>query len=141
MNRSAPSHFARAALSLVLLALAVGCSSGDEEPAVAAMDEWLSGVDAGELGSAWEKASSSFRNGLPKIEFEASIADARAPLGRFISRKVRSAQAARSLPGRPRGRYVVVHYDSQFENQKSTVESVTAMYENDEWRVLGYRSR
>jgi serine/threonine-protein kinase len=127
--------------ALALLAIAFGCAQGDEEPAVAAVDAWLAIVDSGELGLAWDRSSSTFRNELAKEAFETSIRDSRAPLGSFVSRKVRSAQAARSLPGAPRGRYVVIHYDSQFENQKSAVESLTAVYEEDEWRVLGYRSR
>ena len=128
------------AWALVLLAAALGCSGGDEEPAVAAADEWMAILDSGDVGRAWEETSLVFQKGVTKAEFERLVRDARAPLGEFVSRSVRSAQSARSLPGAPRGRYVVIQYDSRF-SKRPTVESVTQMYEGDDWKISGYRSR
>jgi ribosomal protein S17E len=39
----------------------------------------------------------------------------------------------------PDGKYVVIKYDTSFENKKSAVETVTPMLDKDgKWRVAGY---
>lgn len=44
-----------------------------------------------------------------------------------------------SLPGAPDGKYVVIQYDTSFENKKAAVETVTPMLDKDgKWRVSGY---
>ena len=43
------------------------------------------------------------------------------------------------LPGAPDGRYVVIQFDTAFENKASSVETVTPMADPDgAWRVAGY---
>jgi hypothetical protein len=56
-----------------------------------------------------------------------------------VSRTLKSRQYAASLPGAPDGKYVVIQYDSVFENKKGAVETVTPMLDPDgTWRVSGY---
>ena len=63
----------------------------------------------------------------------------RAPLGKLVSRKLKSREYAEKMPGAPDGRYVVVQYDTVFENKASAVETVTPMADPDGvWRVAGY---
>jgi len=60
-------------------------------------------------------------------------------LGKLISRKVKSHQYSTSLPGAPAGQYVVIQYDTTFENKAAAVETVTPMLEKDgQWKVSGY---
>jgi hypothetical protein len=43
------------------------------------------------------------------------------------------------LPGAPDGEYVVIQFETSFENKKSAIETVTPMIEiNGGWRVSGY---
>jgi hypothetical protein len=64
---------------------------------------------------------------------------ARQPLGKLISRKVKSATYATSLPGAPDGQYVVIQFKTSFENKKSGIETVTPIIDKDgNWRVSGY---
>jgi hypothetical protein len=66
----------------------------------------------------------------------------RAPLGKVISRKVKSAVYKTSLPGAPDGKYVVIQYESSFEHKASAIETVTPMLGDDgQWRVSGYYIR
>jgi len=45
-------------------------------------------------------------------------------------------------PGAPDGEYVVIQYDSSFENKTEAVETVTPMLDPDGvWRVSGYYIR
>ncbi len=46
---------------------------------------------------------------------------------------------ATSLPGAPKGQYVVVQYKTSFANKPSAIETITPMLEKDKkWRVSGY---
>ena len=49
------------------------------------------------------------------------------PLSKMLSRKLRSATYTRTLSGAPDGEYVVIQYESSFENQQSAVETITSM--------------
>jgi hypothetical protein len=64
----------------------------------------------------------------------------RAPLGKLISRSVKSAAYKTSLPGMPDGKYVVIQYETAFEHKKSAIETVTPSLGEDgrQWRVSGY---
>ena len=66
----------------------------------------------------------------------------RVPLGKLLSRKVKSAAYHTSLPGAPDGRYVVIQFETSFENKQSAIETVTPMADPDgQWRVSGYYIR
>ena len=63
----------------------------------------------------------------------------RKPLGRVLSRKLKTATFETSIPAAPDGQYVVIQYDTSFENKKAAVETVTPMLDDDgKWRVSGY---
>jgi hypothetical protein len=63
----------------------------------------------------------------------------RKPLGKTISRKLKNKIYATSLPGAPDGEYVVIQYETTFENKKSAIETITLMLDKDgKWRVSGY---
>jgi len=63
----------------------------------------------------------------------------RDPLGAMVSRKLKSATYAKTLPGAPDGEYVVIQYETSFEHKQSAVETITPMLDKDgKWRVSGY---
>ena len=63
----------------------------------------------------------------------------RKPLGKVISREVKSKSYHTSLPGIPDGEYVVIQFETSFENKKSAIETLTPMMDKDvKWRVSGY---
>ena len=79
------------------------------------------------------------KTAVTKDDWGRGIASARRPLGELVSRTVKSRTYAETLPGAPDGRYVVIQYDTTFENKKSAVETITPMMDSDgRWRVSGY---
>jgi hypothetical protein len=57
----------------------------------------------------------------------------------MVSRKFKSSQYTKTLPGVPDGEYVVIQYDTSFEHKQSAVETVTPMLDKDgKWRISGY---
>ncbi len=111
----------------------------DEKAALEAAGAWLILVDSGEYHRSWDQAASFFKSALPKNQWAGSLQGVRKPLGKVISRGVASAKYATSLPGAPDGQYVIIQYNTSFENKKSAVETVTPMRDKDgKWRVSGY---
>ncbi len=134
-------RFAAAAPFLACLALAAPASAEDasEKAAVSAADAWVKLVDAGKYGASWDEAAAFFKNAIGRAEWEKALRGVRSPLGRLVSRKVASRTSTESVPGAPDGKYVVVQYETSFENKKRATETVTPMLDADgRWRVSGY---
>lgn len=131
------------ALGLVLsVAPAVGADSSAHGAAVAAAEQWLQLVDAGNYAESWKQAAPVFRDAVPQAQWEQSASAARKPLGRLLSRRLKSATPRTELPGVPDGSYVVIEFESSLENKKSAVETVTPVLDRDgAWRVSGYYIR
>ena len=131
----------RFAIGSLLLAGAIAWADEeiDVKPAMGAAEAWLAGVDAGRYGASWEQAAPMFQEAMPKIQWETTVDAARAPLGIVISRKVRLMNYTRTLPNAPEGEYVVILFDTRFENRPLSTEIVTPMKDRDgSWKVSGY---
>ena len=113
--------------------------AGDrEDAAVAAADEWLALVDAGDYETSWKRAASLFRNAVTAEVWAASASTGRLPFGKLVSRKLLSANFMTALPGAPDGQYVVIQYNAVYEHKAAAVETVTPMLNAGEWKVSGY---
>lgn len=123
----------------VLLCWAAVADQRSEEEAIGAAEMWLALVDDGKYSESWEATAVLFRSAVTKEQWERALNAARKPLGRCIARKVKWRQYSTSLPGAPDGEYVIIQYETSFENKKAAVETITPMREQDgEWRVSGY---
>jgi hypothetical protein len=126
-------------LSLSMSLPAVGANEQAEKEAVDAANAWLALVDQGEYSGSWESAASLFKAAVTKDQWQQQLNVVRKPFGELVSRKVKSATYATSLPGAPDGEYVVIRYQTSFQNKKSAVETVTPMKDKDgRWHVSGY---
>jgi len=128
------------ALVLVLLPIATMAQTVDQEnEAVTAAEGWLALVDAGKYGESWKAASGFFKIAVPQGQWEQSLKAVRSPLGKLVSRKLLSKTYMTSLPGAPDGEYLVIQFETSFQNKKSAIETITPMKEKDgKWRVSGY---
>ena len=127
------------------LALLLACNTAwaqeeiDVKPAMGVAGAWLASVDAGRYGASWEEAAPLLREAMDKRKWETTMESVRAPLGTPINRKLRQAFYTRVLPGAPEGEYVVIQYDTRFENRPLSTEIVTPMKASDgTWKVSGY---
>jgi hypothetical protein len=118
---------------------AVAQGTQKEEAALNAAQEWLSMIDAGDYRLSWMEAAEYFRNAVTDEQWVQSLKAVRKPLGKLISRDVKSTIYKTSLPGAPDGEYVVIQFKTVFENKRSAIETVTPMVDKDSnWRVSGY---
>ena len=112
---------------------------GKEKVAVSAAEQWLGVVDEGKYDESWKEAAEYFRNAVKQEQWEQAVQAVRKPLGKLISRKLKSASYKTALPGAPDGQYVVIEFETSFENKKAAIETVTPMMDKDgKWRVSGY---
>jgi hypothetical protein len=110
-----------------------------EKAAIESANHWLSLVDGGDYAGSWHNSAPQFKGAVSKDRWVKMLQASRAPLGKLISRSIRSASYKTSLPGAPDGQYVVIQYQSSFEHKKSAIESVTPSLGDDgQWRVSGY---
>jgi len=110
-----------------------------EKAAITGSMAWLSLVDEGNYAESWNQAAGLFKNAVTKEQWLNSMQAFRVPLGKIVARKLKSKQYTKTLPGAPDGEYVVIQYETTFENKKSAVETVTPMLDKDgKWRVSGY---
>ena len=131
------------AISAATLILIGFSASADDGEAVAkaqiAAKSWLALTDGAKYGQSWDDAASAFKGAVTKADWERAIKGVRAPLGAVKTRKVKSAAFTRTLPGAPDGEYVIIQFESQFENKATAIETVTPMHDKDgAWRVSGY---
>ena len=113
--------------------------STNELNAQKASDAWLSMVDKGEYAESWQNTSSYFKNAIDQDQWQKALNSVRRPLGKLLSRKAISHYYTKTLPGAPDSEYVVIQYESSFQNKASAIETVTPSLEKDGiWRVSGY---
>jgi hypothetical protein len=114
-----------------------------KKEAVAAMQTWLGGIDAGNYPKSWTDAAKSFQKAVTSDQWVTALNQVRTPLGKSLSRNLASAlhQTAIPKPGGEtmKGDWVIAQFDSSFENLKSARETVTFEKEADgTWRAAGY---
>ncbi len=117
----------------------LAADSKKEAAALSAAEKWLAMVDSEQYAESWKEAAELFRNAVQPQQWEQSMQAVREPLGKLISRKVKTKAYRTSLPGAPDGEYVVIQFETSFENKKVAVETVTPLMGKDgAWRVSGY---
>jgi hypothetical protein len=123
-----------------------------EDAAQAAAESWLKLVDRGDYSASWDQAAKVFKGAVKQKDWGEVAEGARTPLGRLVSRTLKSreytekAPTTRMIGGRVytwgHGKYVIIQFDAVFANKASAVETVIPMADSDGvWRVAGYSIR
>jgi len=129
-------------LVLVMLFAMASLRAEDNSDALATASKWLSMVDHGNYAGSWQEASAYFRAAVTQEKWKTSLQAARAPLGKFQSRSLKSATRRKSLPGAPDGDYLVMQFNAVFTHKAAAVETVTFMKTGGEdWQAAGYYIR
>ena len=120
-----------------------GCASksspGAETAAIESAQAWLEMLDNEKYADSWDEAAEYFKSAISKDKWQQTIHAVRNPLGKTVSRGLKSQIYATSLPGAPDGEYVVIQYKTSFVNKKDAIETITPMLDKDgKWRVSGY---
>ncbi|HEX8720288.1 MAG TPA: DUF4019 domain-containing protein [Pyrinomonadaceae bacterium] len=114
-------------------------NQGTEAEAAAAAQDWLELIDKGDSSESYNRAAGLFKSAVSPEQWRSSLAAAQAPLGKALSRSLKSISYAEELPGAPDGKYYIIEYDTAFERKRNGTETVVPMLDEDGvWRVSGY---
>ncbi len=108
---------------------------------------WLAIVDSGKYAESWELAADSFQRTINKEEWVARLEKVRRPLGKVISRKLRSitysySRKMRSLKDAAVGTRLETKFNTSFDGLLAAVETSTCSKQPDgSWRITGYHIR
>jgi hypothetical protein len=111
----------------------------ETKAAVRAAENWLALIDNDNGDESWNQAASLFKAAVGLEQWKDALKAAQAPLGKAVSRRLKSERYAGELPGAPDGEYVVIEFETAFEKKRNGTETITPMKDADgEWRVSGY---
>jgi hypothetical protein len=103
-----------------------------------AAKEWLQIVDAGKYIESWQKSDSLFQSQLSQNKWDSALKGVRTPLGKVKSRSELGAKEYASLPGVPKGEYLVIQFQTEFQNKTSATETLTLSKSSGQWLPVGY---
>src|ERR1700682_6012053 len=72
-----------------------------EELAQQSSEAWLALTDQGKYADGYQEAAQYFKNAVTKDQWEAAMHASREPLGKVLSRKLKSAAYTKALSGAP----------------------------------------
>ena len=134
-------------LAAIVIAQPASTAAGDKSPdpkaaAVAAMQNWLKEIDAGQYEQSWKDASGQFQKTNTSQKWVEALNHYRAPLGKCNDRRLVSAALQKDLlRGQTvaKGEFAMIQFESSFENLKYAVETVGCQKGDDGvWRSTGY---
>ncbi len=110
-----------------------------EDPGFAAR-KYVDLVDSGKYVEAYEAVDKTM--GVPWASFEASYKAGHAPLGPVADRRQTGERREVDPPGRPKGGYVIVTYQTKFTNEAKCREEVVSLraMPDQTWRVSKHES-
>jgi serine/threonine protein kinase len=103
-------------------------------------NSWLSVVDSGKYAESWSMASHTFQCAIRQEEWVARLEKVRRPLGKVVTRKLRSIKGPRSLTDAAVGTRLEQKFSTSFVGLPAAVETLTCAKQLDaSWRIIGYR--
>jgi hypothetical protein len=125
-------------ITLVLAPFAVRAAD-NKQAAMAAAQSYLSLVDAGKFGEAYDQSAAIVKKSLTRDQFVQQMNGAMEQAGKMTARKLKVAKEYHQLPQAPPGDYYLIEYNSQFAKAGKVVERIVPQKEKDgKWRVSGY---
>lgn len=128
-------------MAIPLLALLLGTlahADTPEQQAERAALRWLATLDRGQYEQSWRNASPLVRRQVSMERWAQAVGAARNPLGKVRSRAHLTATYREHIPGAPDGKFVILRFDTAFENKRGAIETVTEMLVGNQWMTVAY---
>ena len=106
--------------------------------AIYAVNTWLNIVDETDYPKSWNEASDLFKRAVSEDQWVKAVDNVRTPLGELLKRQLKSKKYSTELPGMPDGEYYSFEFNTIFEKKKESVETITAIKEKGNWKIIGY---
>lgn len=138
----------RAGLLVFLALLGLGLSApawgGDSQESLAQAQamRWLQLLGKGEYAAAYKLSAPVLQKAATAQKWQRLMTELAAKTGPAQGRKLVRSQAAKDLPGAPKGEYYLLIYAPEFAKQPQLLEQVAMLKGDDgKWRVAGYYLR
>jgi len=126
-------------LSIGFVSISYGEITEREKLAIQSAEAFLKHIDEGKYAKGWQVSAKLFKDQVVQEKWDELMKLFREPLGKVTSRELFSQQYMTKIPSSPEGEYIVVVYQTNFENKPESYETVTPMLDKDgQWRVSGY---
>jgi len=123
----------------LLHAVVVRAQQKPEDLAQKSAEAWLALTDSGKYPESWDEASSFFKSKITKDTWVSKLQQTRSPLGALKSRKLATAKYIKNPPNAPEGEFVILTFDTSFDQLPSSTETVSMILDKDgKWRTAGY---
>ena len=110
--------------------------------ALDAAQAWLETIDLVRYPQSWDMSSVLFQKAVNQEEWVNILSVIRNPLGQTNQREQVFIENYTELPNAPDGEYIIIQYQTDFENRPGSFETVTMMLEEDgTWKGAGYYIR
>ena len=124
---------------VVMLAPSVWAGETPEAAAQRSAEAWLKLVDGAKYEDAWRQAASAVKKAVTTEQWQQGVSAERHPLGKLLSRKLKTRLYTEQLPEAPSGKQVIIQFAATFESKASAEEQVTLVLDPDgTWRVWTY---
>ena len=101
--------------------------------------DWLGLIDSEQYDQSWRESGAIFRANVTEQKWSEAMHLVRKPLGVAKSRELAMAQSPASLPGLPKGEYLILSFVTQFDGRSSTAtETLTLAKRDGVYRAIGY---
>jgi hypothetical protein len=132
----------KALLCVFFLAVNLVASASPDSISAArsASTEFLAMVDGLKYQDSWSETSLLLQDAVIEADWVKHLDSIRSPLGNVESRKFEASEFQESLEGLPDGEYVILIFESSYENRKYVVSEIVALAKeaDSSWRVVGY---
>ena len=106
------------------------------DDAVQFVEMWLSLIDENKYPDTWGSLSDIFKKTMTKEQWLDDLEEFRKPLGKLSGRKLLYVTESSD---KEIGEYLIIQYQSLFENKISKGEAVSVVRDSEgAWKILGY---
>ncbi len=99
---------------------------------------WLNLIDSKKYSQAYSLTAPYFKEKVNKESWLSKIESVRKSRPPISARKLLGSKHFTSLPDAPDGDYFVMQFSSESSEDIETIETITPVLDNGQWKVCGY---
>lgn len=98
---------------------------------------WLDLIDQGQYEESWDAGAQLMHLAMPREDWTQGLDRVFSQLGGLVQREFKEAQFTDTLPGAPKGAYVILQFHGTYQSAR-LVETLTFVQEGEAWKAGGY---
>ncbi len=103
-----------------------------------AAQNWMSLIDGEKYSQAYSLTAPYFKENISEKSWLSKIKPVLQSRSPISDRKLFASKHFTSLPDAPDGDYFVMQFSSEGSKKNETIETITPVLDNGQWKVCGY---